>query len=344
MEKNSLKEEKKHFDHVTARLIGIFVCVFVIMSIALPGRFLTSRNLFSMLFQFPELGLITLSIAITMMTRGVDISTVTVANLLATVSAMVILKNVPPGAPTSIAVGYILLSFVITLVIACMCGAANGFLIGMLGVPPILGTLGTSSIFTGISMVLTKGQGIFGVFPDELRFLGSGRLFGYVPVPLLMFLVMIFLVYIIVHKTPFGLQIQWVGSNRNVVFFAGIDVPWVLIKTYVCSSLIAAVTGMLILARTNSAKPDYGLTYVLQAILASVLAGISPLGGKGRISNLILAIFTLQCLDSGFNFLRITSFMRSFTYGLLLILGIFVELVIEKYRQRRMVLKALKVQ
>jgi simple sugar transport system permease protein len=95
--------------------------------------------------------------------------------------------------------------------------------------------------------------------------------------------------------------------------------------TYVMASLLGALAGILILARTNSAKYDYGTSYVLQAMLASVLAGVSPLGGKGNMLDILLSVFAIQMLDSGFNFLRVSSFVRTSTYGILLILSVAAE-------------------
>ena len=108
------------------------------------------------------------------------------------------------------------------------------------------------------------------------------------------------------------------------------------------ASLIGALAGILILARTNSAKYDYGTSYVLQAMLASVLAGVSPLGGRGYIPNILLSVLSIQMLDSGFNFLRVSSFVRSSTYGILLILSIAAEYLRESLKRRRDVRRAEK--
>ena len=124
-------------------------------------------------------------------------------------------------------------------------------------------------------MVLTKGQGVFGVFPEQVMFIGNGKLFGLVPMPLIIFLGALAVVYLIIHRTPHGLKTQLFGSNRVASFYCGIDNVKTVFKTYMMSSMLGALTGILILARTNSAKYDYGSSYVLQAMLASVFAGIT---------------------------------------------------------------------
>jgi len=323
----------------TKQLLGINLVIFLIFSILRPERFLSFSNLESMSFQFPEAGFLTLGIAITMITAGADLSIVAVANLVATINGIILLNKMPEGLSDAQQIPYIIGCFVVALLIGIICGSLNGFLVAKLGIFPILATLGTQNLYTGISMVLTKGQGVFGTFPDSLVFLGSGKLFGIFPMPFVLFLIALFIVFMIIHKTAHGYKTQWFGSNRKANHYNGINNVAVVFKTYIVASLLGAFAGILILARTNSAKYDYGTTYVLQAMLASVLAGISPLGGKGNILNILLSVFAIQMLDSGFNFLRISSFVRSSTYGLLLITSVALEYFIHRYKQKKEIKK-----
>ncbi|MDR7869295.1 MAG: ABC transporter permease [Tissierellaceae bacterium] len=305
------------------------------MSVLNPGKYATMNNLMSMCFQFPEMGLLTIGIAITMITAGADLSIVSIANLTATVNGIILIQLMPEDASGSSVVVYMILCIFATVIIGILCGSLNGLLIGKLSIFPILATLGTQNLFTGISMILTRGVGVFGTVPAALTFIGSGRILGILPVPLILFLVALLLVYTLIHRTPYGMKTQWFGANRKASFYAGIDNVKTVFKTYLFSALLGSVTGFLILARTASAKADYGSTLVLQALLASVLGGISPLGGKGNILNVFLSIISLQLLDSGFNFLRISSFVRASTYGGLLIVSIVIEYIINKYQMKR---------
>ena len=160
--------------------------------------------------------------------------------------------------------------------------------------------------------------------------------------PLVIFLAALAAVCIVIHHTVHGIRTQLFGSNRAASFYCGIDNVKTVFKTYMISSMLGALTGILILARTNSAKYDYGSSYVLQAMLASVFAGISPLGGKGNMLNILLSATALQMLDSGFNLLRISSFVRSSTYGILLIIGILLDYAAMKYQQKKEIARANK--
>lgn len=324
----------------TKRLIGFNIVIFMIFALLEPGKFLTAFNFESMGFQFPEAGLLTLGIGITMLTAGADLSIVAVANLVATVNGIILLQIMPQGTSGSTLIMYLGICLVVSLLIGLLCGILNGFLVAKLGIFPILATLGTQNLFSGISMILTKGQGVFGVFPKELVFIGNGKLFNLIPMPLVLFLSALVVVYIIIHHTSHGLKTQWFGSNRKASYYSGIDNTKTVFRTYMIASMLGAITGILILARTNSAKYDYGTTYVLQAMLASVLAGISPLGGSGKVSNILLSVFAIQMLDSGFNFLRISSFVRSSTYGILLILSVALEYFVHMRQQKQQIKKA----
>ena len=102
--------------------------------------------------------------------------------------------------------------------------------------------------------------------------------------------------------------------------FAGVNNTLVLIKTYMASGLLAAAAGLIMYSRTNSAKADYGVSYILQAILVAVLGGVNPNGGSGRLSGVLLAILSLQFLSSGFSMLRFSNFFKEFVWGGLLLL------------------------
>lgn len=330
----------RRINPTTRQLLIINVLIFSLFSMLTPTRFLSWTNIESMSFQFPEPGLFTLGIGITMITAGADLSIVAVANLVATVNGIILLNVMPTNATGLTVALYLALCIFIALLIGLICGSINGFLVAKLGIFPILATLGTQNLYTGISTVLTKGQGVFGTFPDALIFIGSGKLFGFIPMPLLLFLIVLTIVAIIIHWTPHGMKTQWFGSNRRASFYSGINNVKTVFTTYVMASLIGAITGILILARTNSAKYDYGTTYVLQAMLASVLAGISPLGGKGNIFNIFLSVFAIQMLDSGFNFLRISSFVRSSTYGILLIISVAADYYANRFKLKRDIKRA----
>ena len=297
------------------RLLILTLVLFGVMTVLNPDRFLTARNFQSMAFQFPELGLLALAVMITLVTAGIDLSIVSIANLSGILAALVLTGGASGGAEPTLprVVGAVL----VALIGGALCGAFNGFLIGRLGLTPILATLGTLQLFLGLAYVITRGPAVAG-FSDPFLWLGNGDVLG-LPVPLLLFVVVSLVMALLLGRTRFGLQLYLLGSNETAARYAGFDRASLLFRTYLISGLIAASAGLLMIARTNSAKADYGTSYLLQAILVAILGGVSPNGGTGTVRGVLLALLALQFISSGFSALRLSQFAQEFAWGALLL-------------------------
>jgi simple sugar transport system permease protein len=299
------------------RLAVITVLVFAGMSAAQPDLFFTWANFSSMAFQFPEFALLGLAVMVSMLTGGIDLSVIGLANLSSMLAVLVMHSLEPdphgPGAALAMAVGIVVL-----LGIGAFGGLINGLAIALIGIPPILATLGTGLIFTGIAVVLSGGAAVLG-FPDAISVLGNGTVLG-IPVPVIVFAVLAALVAFALNRTKFGLRIYLLGTNALAARFAGIDNVRVIVASYMTSGVLASIAGLIIAVRANSAKADYGTSYLLLSILIAVLGGIDPYGGFGKVSGLVLAVLSLQFLSSGLNMLQVSNFAVSMTWGALLLL------------------------
>lgn len=314
------------------RLAIICVLTFVIMGLLAPGSFLTMRNLRSMAFQFPEYGLLSIAILLAMLTGGIDLSVVGIANLSSILAALLLTRF---GSELS-GVGELLLilgAILVALITGLVGGALNGVLISRIGITPILATLGTMELFTGIGVVITKGTAVFG-FPDRFVFIGNGTILG-IPVPFLIFIVFAVIFSFLLRRTPFGFKLFMLGSNPTASQFSGIDKKEILVKTYVLTGILAACAGIVLMARTASAKADYGTSYTLQAILVAILGGTNPAGGFGTVIGVVLAVFSLQFLSSGFNHLQISNFAKDFVWGGLLLLVMAFNYIMNMRSERK---------
>jgi simple sugar transport system permease protein len=181
-------------------------------------------------------------------------------------------------------------------------------------------------LFTGIAFVLTRGRAVAG-YPDAFQGFGNGTLWR-VPVPLVVFLVGAAVVQILLSRTSLGMRLQLLGTNPVAAVYSGLRVRRLLLKTYVLTGLLAGIAGLIVISRTNSAKADYGSSYLLQAVLVAILAGVNPRGGFGTVWGILLAVLALQFLSSGLNMLRfqpmigdyVNNFTKEFTWGALLLL------------------------
>jgi simple sugar transport system permease protein len=306
------------------RLLGIItVVIFLGLSILRPDVFLSLNNLRAMSFQLPEFALLALAVSVTMLTGGIDLSIVGTAVLSAAVGVL-LLESGWAGDSSAAAVAAI----VIALVAGAGCGCLNGTLITRLRISPILATLGTMQLFTGLTVVLTGGTSLFG-FSEYYLFLGNGSI-SVIPVPLVTLLAAIGLMAFLLNRTTFGFKLYLLGNNPLAARFAGIDNSRILLKTYILSGVLSALSGLTMTARTNSVNADYGTSYLLFAILVAVLAGIDPAGGFGKVTGLILAVFSLQFLSSGLNMLRFSSFSRELVWGALLLIVMATNQVLKR--------------
>lgn len=328
----------KGIDQKSLQLIGLSIVMFIVMVILRGDRFLRPANIDSMLFQLVEPGLFAMCIAIAYLSKGIDLSIVTIANLVGIVNGIILRKTVAPDGSNALAMLFVCL--VVAIVIGLCCGALNGFLIARVGIFPILVTLGTQNVFMGIGMILTQGRAE-GNFPQMLLDFGDAHVMG-VPLLTILFLLMFAALCVVVHKTPYGRKLQWMGSNSKAAWYSGIDNVRVTFTTYMLSGVMAALCGMVIMSRTNSAKADYGVSYVFQALLTCVLGGISPLGGRGKVYNVLLSLVALQILSTGFNMLRVSPLIRDSIFGFLLVISILLDYVTEKRRTDRLNKQAIK--
>ncbi len=318
------------------RLFVIMVLIFVGLSLARPNIFPTVQNFKGMAVQFPEIGILAIGIMITMLTGGIDLSVVSIANL-AAILVSVVLTRFIPGAEAEagqVALG-ISLAIGVALITGLVAGLFNGFLVAKIGITPILATLGTLTMYTGFNTVITRGTSFFAV--PQFLFIGNGDIFD-IPIPLIIFVVIALIFSVILNKTTFGYKLYMMGTNPTAARFSGINNEGILIKTYALSGLLGSIAGIIFLARNNSAKADYGDSYVLLLVLIAILGGVNSMGGFGKISGLVLAILSLQFLSTGLNMLLFrysgSNFFKEFAWGALLLLVMVTNYISNERRAR----------
>lgn len=311
-------------DRKILRLGAILLALVGGFALALGKGFFSGANLQSIAFQLPELGILTLAMMIAMITGGINLSIIAAANLAGIATAWV-LTSFMVGSPVSMIVA--LLSGV---VVSLCIGVVNGFLVAHVGVSAILATLGTMTLVEGISVLLTQGSVISG-FPSEFLFIGNGTIYG-VPIPLTIFLLCALLVGLLLERTPFGIYSTMIGSNAKAAEFSGVPVKKVLVWVYILSGLLAGIASIIMISRFNSARAGYASSYLLVTVLASVLGGVNPDGGFGRVGGVVLALIILQVISSGLNLLGLSSHLGLALWGAILIAVMVIPVLNRKNR------------
>ncbi|MBA4420896.1 MAG: sugar ABC transporter permease [Anaerolinea sp.] len=295
--------------------------------------FMSLGNFQSMAYQLPELGVLTLAMMIAMLTSGINLSIIATANLSGIVMALILTKTFPPESALINSPWLVVGAILTGLLVAIIVGLINGFLIAVLDISPILATLGMMILLGGVSLVLTDGYVISGFSPTMLA-IGNKDWLG-IPVPMIIFLACAGFMSLILNKTPLGTRIYMFGSNPVACFYSGVNNKVVLFRTYIISGIFSGIAAIIMISRFNSAKADYGESYLLLTILAAVLGGVSAAGGFGKVSGLIISLVILQMISSGLNLMGISNFFTLALWGIVLIFVMIVKYVIDIRAQKR---------
>ena len=318
------------------RLLVIFAVSFLVMTILEPNIFFTKKYIVSMASLFPEYGILSLAMMLAMISGGIDLSIVATANFSGIIAIKFLIRFYPEGASALTNALFLLAVLVIAICVGALCGMLISFLIAKIGIPPMLATLGGADLIMGASLVLTKGSSVNGI-PAFFAEVGTKTLFGFLPVPVIVFAVCALIVSFLLNRTSFGMKLKMMGSNPTASRFSGINNGKITFNAYVLGGMLSAVAGLLMISRANSARADYGKSYVMQTIIICVLGGTNPNGGFGKVSGVTVAILILQVLSSGFNmFPQISNFYSNIIWGAVLILVVIYNYLSEKYRVKKM--------
>ncbi|MGL5405474.1 MAG: ABC transporter permease [Propionibacteriaceae bacterium] len=290
------------------RLVVVTLAIFIVFSLLNPGVFLSGANFQFIFLAAPELALLSLAISLTMLTAGIDLSVVGISNVSAIVAAQFMVQHGPGSVPAAIG---------IALLVGAACGLLNAALIGGLGVPPILATLGTQQLFSGLALAISGGSVIMGL-PQSFTNVALTTVAG-IPLIFIIMLVVAVLVAVVVNRTSLGFKMRLVGANPNAADYSGIRRGRVLLMTYLMSGMLAGIAGLIISSRASGANSQYGASYVLLAIIVAVLAGVNPDGGYMTVAGVIISVLALQMLSTGLLSIQNSPHVVNIAQGLLLI-------------------------
>jgi len=315
-----------------ARLLALALAVLVVFSVLSPSIFFSVINFQTLAFTVPEIGLLSLAIMVAMLTGGIDLSIVSVANLTALTTATLFAAvggaEMAGGQAALLTVVFL----AVGLLVALLAGLFNGFLVAVVGVTPILATLGTMQLYNGIAIAWTGGEALYGM-PETFLAIGINTV-AWIPISFVVFMLIAVALAVLVNRTPLGTKLRLVGANPTAARFSGIHNRRVLLATYMVTGLLAGSAGVIIASRSASASADYGSSYLLLAIVVAILGGTNPFGGYGTVLGVVLATVTLEMVSSGFNIMRLSPFEYTIAQGLILISVMVLDAVHTRRRGR----------
>lgn len=305
-----------------ALLIVIAVVIFAVNSFASP-YFLDPWSLSDLTFNFTEKGLIALAMALLIISGEIDLSVAAIVALASTMMGMAVQAGA--GTPVLVAIG---------IAVGLACGAFNGLLVTRLGLPSIVVTIGTMSLFRGIAFIILGDQAYKG-YPESFAFFGQGYVWWVFSFELALFLVAALIYWFVLHRTSFGRRVFAIGNNPVACQFSGVRVDRIKFILFCLTGLMSGIASVLITSRLGSTRPSIAQGYELEAITMVVLGGVSILGGAGSILGVVLAAFIMGLVTFGLGLLNVPGIVMSIFIGLLLIIVIALPIVWRRLREGR---------
>lgn len=292
-------------------LIALLV-ICIILSVATP-YFFTAQNLLIVLRQVSINGILAIGVTFVIIAGGIDLSLGSVIALTGVIAASFAHPNTYP--------------LVVPLLLAILSGVAigtiNGLTITIGRVAPFIVTLGMMTIARGLALVFSNGRPVTNLSPS-FNFIGGGDIL-HIPVPILLFVLVIITSSVILKYTRIGRYIYAVGGNENAAKASGILVSRVKLFAYIMCSGLAALAGIVLAARINTGQPNAGIAYELDAIAAVVIGGTSLLGGRGSIAGTVTGVLIIGVINNGLDLLNVSSYYQQIIKGVIIVGAVLLD-------------------
>ena len=305
-----------------AVLTVILIAVCVVNSIASP-YFLELHNLFDSTQAVTEKAIMALSMTLVIIGRDIDLS----------IAAIIALCSTIIGWLATLGVGTTGL-LAASMMVGTAAGAFNGVVITRFRIQAIVVTIGTMSLFRGISYAVL-GDTAYTSYPDGFEELGQGALWGLVPYEFVVFVVLAIAFTVILHRTVIGRRLFAYGNNPDAAVHTGIDVDAHRFWFFTVNGTLSGLASALLTSRIGATRPNMATGWELDVIAVVVLGGVSIAGGSGTLPGVILAVFVMGMLTFGLGLMNVPGIMMSIVTGLLLIVAIAAPLVIRRIVPRR---------
>lgn len=292
-------------------LIGLLIII-VLLAI-LSSAFLSVLNILNVLRQASINGFQAFGLTLVIISGGIDLSVGSVVAFSGMVTALLILAGVTP-----------ILAVLAGLASGTAIGVVNGLLIAKGKLQPFIATLGSMLVFRGMTLYISNGVPASKLGEGLIGFIGRGFILG-IPTPVYLLLIVFLVIAFVLRSTVFGKRIYAIGGNKRAALLSGIDVDRNLIYIYAISGFLAAVAGIVLMSRVDSAVPTAGISFELSAIAAAVIGGVSLAGGKGNATGTLIGILIIAIIINGLNLLGTSSYLQQVITGLIIIAAVIAD-------------------
>lgn len=298
----------------------ILVCMLLILNI-LNKDFMSLRTLFNMMQQVSAVGIVAIGAMIVIISGGIDFSAGYGLAMIGMAAGTVYAADFLGGS--------VFVVVLTCLIAGAVVGALNGVLVAKLNIVPFIATLAVMSLLQGMSMLIGHGNMVMIREPSIVWF-GQGKLFQSIPVSFIIYVLLCFAAYLILHKTKMGIYIYALGGNEDSVRYVGINVAKYKILLYVLAGVYTGIAALLTISKLGLAAPSiYGST-LLDAIAAAVIGGTSLSGGRGKILGTFVGTIIIVLITTALTYLNIRPEMQDVFKGAVILLALCFDVFITK--------------
>jgi ribose/xylose/arabinose/galactoside ABC-type transport system permease subunit len=290
-----------------------------------PDNFLSTRNLVNVLCRSSINGIMAAGMTYIIITGGIDLSVGSMLAMCGMIGAASMLyfsggtwADISSGSYIHLKLGAMIAGTLVCVLAGAVCGFANGMLITKLKLAPFIVTLGTMSIFRGISYIMNAGKP-FAV--SDYSWLDTGRVAGIPSSVILLVIVMVAFWFLLKH-TRFGRYTYAIGSNVQTAFHAGINVNKTIVWIYTLTGALVGLASMITVARASTAQPTAGISLELDIIAACIIGGCAPSGGRGTMMGTVIGTLLISFLRNGLTLLDISTNVQLVVIGLIIIVAV----------------------
>ena len=311
---------KNHFSKFQSLIALLVLCIVLTIQ---TDTFLTADNGLNVLRQTAVNICIATGMTLIVLTAGIDLSVGSVLALCGAIAAG-LLKSGFTIPSADLFIGFTIVGVILAaILIGAALGFFNGFVITKFKVPPFVATLAMLTIARGFTMLYTKGQPISNLGTD-FAVIGTGWWLG-IPVPVWIAAAVVLFAVFITQKTKLGRYIYAIGGNETAAKFSGINITKVKITVYAMAGALAAVGGIIVTSRLDSAQPNAGTSYELDAIAAVVIGGTSLSGGKGTVWGTVMGAIIIGVLNNGLVLMNVSPFWQQVVKGGVILLAVIID-------------------
>jgi len=301
---------------------AVLILMLIVFGITAPDYFLTFSNIRQIFTQSSTTILIGVGEFFAILIAGIDLSVGSILALTGMVTAKLLVFGLDPISSAVLG----------GIVVGGLLGAINGLLVNYTGLHPFIITLGTNSIFRGLTLIISDANAVYG-FDIGFSQMFAGYIFN-IPIPILISFTVTAILWFITAKTRLGRNIYAIGGNREAAHFSGIDVNKHVLIVFIISGICAGIAGVVSTARVGSAEPLIGLDFATFAIASAIIGGTSFFGGKGRIINVLIGGLIIGSIQNGLNIVQVPPFYQYVVMGGLIITAVAFDRLISGKEKR----------